>query len=165
MNKPTKPTYYSKSLELFLYKNKNGIIEEMSTKFPNLTRKELTCCINYHKQVIAYQTTLIEVNMNIYKLTQTAITWPSNHYDSVVVIAENDIDAAKIHPNPESQKQYEDLIHIWGLDYDHTNDDVSDFDCITSSMWPAPAKVTISLIGTAPNDAKKGVVLASKNSY
>ncbi len=80
--------------------------------------------------------------MKIYKLEQNE----RNGYDSVIVIAENEESARKIHPSP-----YEDQ----GWNYSQSR---------YSSWCSSPDKVFVTEIGTANPDQKPGVILASFNA-
>lgn len=87
--------------------------------------------------------------LNLYLLTQD-VNCDYDTYDSCIVAAESEDEAKLIHPRS----------YIWtsvGWTY-HTS---KTYDCSWSNT---PDQVTVTLIGTAANDVKKGVVIASFNA-
>ena len=79
--------------------------------------------------------------MNIYLISQDENN-DYDTYDSVIVVAENNKEAVKIHPDGDDAE--------WDRRY---------------STWASsPSKVSAALIGKASDDIQPGVVLASFNA-
>jgi len=98
--------------------------------------------------------------MNIYLLSQD-INNNYDTYDSVIVIAESEEEARKIHPSEYST-------HVENNEWYGTYADKSNGTYPTGSHEWIPYseinKLSVDLIGTANENQKKGVVLASFNA-
>lgn len=81
--------------------------------------------------------------MNLYLISQT-VNDGYDTYDSAVVAAKSPKEASRIHPGGQLyQKEIDDL---------------------NSSVWTAPDRVSVKLLGTAVKGQKAGVICASFNA-
>jgi hypothetical protein len=84
--------------------------------------------------------------MNLYKVSQDENV-DYDTYDSMIVAAENEADAASIHPDEGKEWSPKDM---WTRKY--------------RTWTSSPMNVEVKYIGTAADDIGRGVVLASFNA-
>jgi len=78
------------------------------------------------------------------------------YFDAVIVIAENEDEARKIHPDPYISFKNDKWVRLFS--------DGEDYEVLNYPVWPLyGGAIDVKCIGSASSDQKKGVVLSSYN--